>query len=121
MNLLRPPVLRAGSLDAARVPSRMGERLLQPAEVEIGHEAAPTLALAPAPTPAPAAPMARPSGGTPPPDHRARALREARLLARQHRITAAELHTTEERSAAITAVRGLIDIYGLTAAQLFGR
>lgn len=29
---LRPPVLRAGSLDASRLPSRMGSRLVHTAE-----------------------------------------------------------------------------------------
>lgn len=32
MSLLRPPLLRTGSLDASRIPSRMGERLVHSAD-----------------------------------------------------------------------------------------
>lgn len=50
---LRPPVLRRGALDASRIPSRMGNRLVQP-DGEITHlaNAAPHAVAMPPPSPA---------------------------------------------------------------------
>lgn len=75
MSLLRPPVLRAGSLDAARVPSRMGERLVPHTVVDLGPVAT-----------APQLPASKHTA-----EQRAAAIAEIRALIERHGITADQL------------------------------
>ena len=121
MSLLRPPLLRAGSLDANRVPSRMGDRLVQHQVVDLGVVAVPAPTPAPAPAPAPAAVAPITTESTCAAD-RASALQAARQLAQQHHITAAELADHDAaRAAAIAEARRLIQQHGISRQQLFGR
>lgn len=126
-SLLRPPLLRAGSLAATKLPSRMGSRLVQPVAVDLGAEQvlAPLPPRPPAPAPAPspvpvAAPAPAPVATTAQPG-RAKALRQARALVAQHHITTAELVDDIERAAAIADARRLIAAHGITERDLFGR
>lgn len=74
MNLLRPPLLRAGSLDANRLPSRMGNRLVHAEHPTLGQLA--PAAAAPAPVD---------------PARRAAAVLECQTLIALHGITEQDL------------------------------
>lgn len=132
----RPPVLRPGALDAHAIPSGAGHCGIAPdtrwadgcrppvvvaAPQPAAQRVVATVEPAAGPAPAPATPTAPAK-----PNRYARrvALGQCRHLAWLHRITLAEIATPAdlaERAAAITAVRGLIDRYQLTAEQLFSR
>jgi len=116
--LSRPPLLRAGSLAALRLPSVIAGQIVTPVPVDLGPEQPAPVAVVPAPAmPAEAAPEPIGSGS----DNRTQALRQARQMCRQHGLSVADLVTAEERAAAIAEVRSLIDTYSFTADDLFGR